>query len=124
MFLVEKKLCNEKAVYPNKDKIKVAAGSQREVEVFSDEEVERILFYLENREKVNQRDRAAILILLYTGLRVSELVNLKIKNIDLLIMNLKVVGKGGKYREVPLKTEAAEIYKFVEEKLDKWVNEN
>ena len=107
-FLVSKGSCHEKAVYPNKDKIKIARGSEEEVEVFSDEEVEKILFYLENREKVSQRDRAVILILLYTGLRVSELVNLKIKDIDFLMLSLKVVGKGGKYREVPLKIEAAE----------------
>ena len=111
LFLISKKLCSEKAVYPNKDKIKVAAGSEGEVEVFSDEEIERILFYLENREKVSDRDRVVILTLIYTGLRVSEVVNLKIKDLDLLTMNVKVVGKGGKYREVPLKPEAAEAIK-------------
>lgn len=108
LFLIGKRLCSEKAVYPNKDKIKVARGSEGEVEIFSDGEVERMLFYLENREKVSQRDRTTILILLYTGIRVSELVSLKIKDIDLLTLNLKVVGKGGKYREVPLKAEVAE----------------
>ena len=36
--------------------------------------------------------------------RVSELVNIKLRDIDLLGRELKVVGKGGKYREVPLNT--------------------
>ena len=40
-FLIIKGLCSEKVVYPNKDKIKVAKGSESEVEVFSEEEVER-----------------------------------------------------------------------------------
>ncbi len=35
-------------------------------------------------------------------------MSLKLKDVDLLTRNLKVVGKGGKYREVPLKAEAAE----------------
>jgi integrase/recombinase XerD len=34
-------------------------------------------------------------------------VNLKTKDIDLLALNIKVVGKGQKYREIPLKPEAA-----------------
>lgn len=110
-YLIIKGLCREKAVYPNKDKFKVARGSEGEVEVFSEAEVEKILFYLEQKEQVNQRDRAAILLLLYTGLRVSELVKLKLKDLDLLTLQLKVVGKGGKYREVLLKAEAAEVVK-------------
>lgn len=110
-FLISKGLCNEKAVFPNRDKIKVTSGSEGEVEVFSEDEVERLLFYLEDRNHVSQRDRTTILLLLYTGLRVSELVNLKRKDFDLLTLQLKVVGKGGKYREVPLKPEVAEAVK-------------
>lgn len=105
LFLINKGFSSEKVVYPRKDKIKIAKGSEGKVEVFSEDEVERILFYLENREKIAERDRTIILLLLYTGLRVSELVNLKIQDIDLLSINLKVVGKGDKYREVPLKVE-------------------
>lgn len=110
-FLINKGLCNEKAVYPRKDKIKIAKGSEGKVEVFSDEEIEKILFYLENKDKVKERDRTIILILLYTGLRVSELVNIKINDMDLLTLNLNVVGKGGKYREVPLKGEVKDAIK-------------
>ena len=114
-FLVSKNLCTEKVVYPNKDKIKIARGSEKEIDVFSDEEVERILFYLEDRSRVSIRDKGVILILLYTGLRVSELVNLKIQDIDFLTSTLKVVGKGGKYREVPLKMEVSEgIKEYIE----------
>lgn len=115
-FLVSKNLCTEKVVYPNKDKIKIARGSEKEIDVFSDEEVERILFYLEDSSRVSIRDKGVILILLYTGLRVSELVNLKVQDIDFLTSTLKVVGKGGKYREVPLKMEVSEGIKEYMEK--------
>lgn len=110
-FLMSQGLCHEKVVHPNKDKIKVAQGSEAEVVVFSEDEVERLLFYLENKEQVALRDKTMIYILLYAGLRVGELVNLKIQDLDLLTMSLKVVGKGGKYREVPLKPEVAETIK-------------
>jgi integrase/recombinase XerD len=110
-FLIEKGLTNSQVVYPDKDKIKIAAGSEAEIEVFTEAEIEQILFYLEDKDKVSERDKVVILVLLYTGLRVSELVNIKIKDIDLLTLNLKVVGKGGKYREVPLKAEVAAAIK-------------
>ena len=115
-FLVSKNLYTQKVVYPNKDKIKIARGSEKEIDVFSDEEVERILFYLEDSSRVSIRDKGVILILLYTGLRVSELVNLKVQDIDFLTSTLKVVGKGGKYREVPLKMEVSEGIKEYMEK--------
>ncbi len=104
-YLIHIGLTNELAVYPNKDKIKIARGSEGEIEVFSEKEIDTILFYLENRKKVSQRDRLTILLLLYTGMRVSELINLKRKDIDLLTQNIKVIGKGGKYREIPIKSE-------------------
>lgn len=110
-FLIDQGLTSDQVVFPSKDKIKIAAGSEGEIEIFTDMEVEQILFYIEEKQKVNQRDKVVILILLYTGLRVGELVNLKIKDLDLLTLNLKVVGKGGKYREVPLKAEVADTIK-------------
>ena len=89
-----------------KDKLKVAAGSEKEVEVFTDAEVEGFLFYIQS-EKVRSRDRLIILLLLYTGVRVSELVNVKLRGVDILSMNLTVAwDKGGKRREVPLKVKS------------------
>ena len=102
-FLIAAGYCQEMVVHPKRDKIKVANGSEAEVVVFSEDEVERLLFHLENKEQVALRDKTLVYILLYAGLRVGELVNLKIQDLDLLTMSLKVVGKGGKYREVPLK---------------------
>ena len=46
-----------------------------------------------------------IIVLLYdTGLRRSELIGLKIENVDFSRQTLKVVGKGNKMREIPLLT--------------------
>lgn len=109
--LVEYGYSKENVVNIAKDKVKLAYGSERQVEVLTDRQVEQILFYIQNEEKVSKRNRMIILILLYTGLRVSELCDIRIKNIDFLTAHLKVFGKGGKLREIPLKSEVVEAIK-------------
>ncbi|MBU3144619.1 tyrosine-type recombinase/integrase [Clostridium sp. CF012] len=110
-YLMDEKYLTEQVVNLRKDKLKVAAGSEKEVEVFTDAEVERFLFYIQS-EKVRARDSLIILLLLYTGVRVSELVNVKLRDVDMLSMNLTVAwGKGGKRREVPLKGEVVDSVK-------------
>ena len=110
-FLMDGKYLTEQVVDLKKDKVKLAAGSEKEVEVFTDDEVEKLLFYIQG-ENILSRDRLIVLLLLYTGVRVSELVNIKLRDVDLLSMNLTIAwGKGGKRREVPLKGEVIEAIK-------------
>ena len=110
-FLIESNYIAEKIVDLKKDKVKLAVGSEKEVEVFTDEEIEKLLFYIQS-EEVLSRNRLIILLLLYTGVRVSELVNVKLRDVDLLSMNLTIAwGKGGKRREIPLKGEVIEAIK-------------
>ena len=110
-FLMESNYLVEKIVDLKKDKVKLAAGSEKEVEVFTDGEIEKLLFYIRS-EEVTSRCRLIFLLLLYTGVRVSELVNVKLRDIDLLSMNLTIAwGKGGKRREVPLKGDVVESIK-------------
>jgi integrase/recombinase XerD len=101
----------EMVVENSKDRVKIAYGSEKQVEVYSDKEVERILFYIQNEEKVSKRNKVIVMLLLYTGVRVSELCSIKIKNIDLLNYSIKIYGKGGKFREVPLKFDVADAIK-------------
>ncbi|MBU3190298.1 tyrosine-type recombinase/integrase [Clostridium bowmanii] len=110
-FLIDEKYLTEQVVNLKKDKLKLAAGSEKEVEVFTDVEVEELLFFIHS-EGATSRLRLIIVLLLYTGLRVSELVNIKLKDIDLLAMNLTIsCGKGSKRREIPLKGEVIEAIK-------------
>ena len=110
-FLINKGYIKEQVVDLKKDKVKLAAGSEKEVEVFTEEEIEKILFYIQSEEVIS-RDRMIILLLLYTGVRVSELVAIKLRNVDMLAMNLTVAcGKGGKRREIPLKSEVIDSIK-------------
>jgi integrase/recombinase XerD len=110
-YLIKNGLAEETVVDLRKDRMKVAFGSEKQVEVFSEKQVEMMLFYIQKHEKVSNRDRMIILLLMYTGVRVSELCDIKIKNIDFLTGQLKIIGKGGKYREVPLKSEVVEAIK-------------
>ncbi|MDT3700902.1 MAG: tyrosine-type recombinase/integrase [Thermincola sp.] len=106
-YLLDRGELTEMVVDVKRDKVKVAAGSEREVEVYQEPLVERLLFYVQT-DKVTKRDRAVILVLLYTGVRVSELCDIRVRNIDFLTGHLRVTGKGGKMREVPLKPEVVE----------------
>jgi integrase/recombinase XerD len=45
-FLIDRKYLTELIVDLKKDKLKLAAGSEKEVEVFADAEIEKLLFYI------------------------------------------------------------------------------
>jgi integrase/recombinase XerD len=110
-YLVVTGEMKEIVVENSKDRVKIAYGSEKQVEVYSDKEVERILFYIQNEDKVSKRNKVVVMLLLYTGVRVSELCSIKIKDIDFLNYSIKIYGKGGKFREVPMKFDLADVIK-------------
>jgi integrase/recombinase XerD len=110
-FLRIKGIVDETYVFPKKDRVKVAMGSESEVQVLTEEQTEKLLFYVENRQKVSLRNRLIIYLLLYTGVRVSELVSICMKDIDYLTNTLSVCGKGGKIREIGLRQDVIESIK-------------
>ena len=70
--------------------------------ILSPEEVERLLASPDVSSNAGLRDKAMLEILYATGLRVSELVALKVSDVDLDLGFLITMGKGSKERTVPI----------------------
>lgn len=109
-FLAKKELISKNPM----DKIDGVKLEKREKETFSVVELEKIKKACES----SKRDLALIEILYTSGIRVSELVNLKWKDIDFDHLRFIVYGKGAKEREV-LFTERCRFYllEYLEERL-------
>ncbi len=76
--------------------------SSRLPKVMSEAQVEALLAAPEIETPLGQRDRAMLETLYATGLRVSELVNLKLHEVSFDMGVARVFGKGSKERLVPL----------------------
>lgn len=72
----------------------------------SEDEVEKLLNAPDAEQLLGLRDRAMLETLYATGLRVSELVALKVSEVSLDMGVVRVTGKGDKTRLVPLGEEA------------------
>ena len=68
----------------------------------SNDEVEKLITAPNTEKPLGIRDRAILEVLYATGLRVSELVNLKLDDLHLDIGLIKTVGKGDKERLLPI----------------------
>ena len=81
----------------------------------SEAEVERLLGAAPLNSPLGMRDRCMLEVLYATGLRVSELVNLTLGQVNLASGVLRVRGKGSKERLTPLGEEAVDwLRKFIE----------
>jgi integrase/recombinase XerD len=75
-------------------------------EVLSADEIEQILNAIDLSKPEGQRNKTIIEVLYGSGLRVSELINLKISNIYFNENYMLIEGKGNKQRLVPLSEES------------------
>ena len=69
--------------------------------VLTEEEINKLLNF-ELKNHYDYRNKAMIELMYSSGLRVSELINLKITDIDLNLEIIKIFGKGSKERLVPI----------------------
>ena len=81
-------------------------------EVLSPEEVDQLEAGIDLSKWEGQRNKAIIEVLFSCGLRVSELVNLKLSNLYLQEEFVRVVGKGSKERLVPISQKAIKELRY------------
>lgn len=77
-------------------------------DVLSREDVERLLQAPDTDKPLGVRDAAMLELLYAAGLRVSELVHVKLKDINLEAGFVRILGKGAKERIVPIGMQAKE----------------
>jgi integrase/recombinase XerD len=66
------------------------------------EEIERLLAQPDEKTPLGLRDRAMVDVLYSTGLRVSELISLRVLDLDIAVGCIRCIGKGDKERIVPI----------------------
>ena len=81
-------------------------------EVLSTEEVDCLEASIDLSKPEGQRNKAIIEVLFSCGLRVSELVNLKLSNLYIEERYVRVLGKGSKERLVPISDKAVTELKY------------
>lgn len=93
-------ILEEKVKVSPMEKIDLPKLSKKLPSVLSVEEVDKLL-NIDLNTMYDYRNKAMLELLYATGLRVSELINLKIEDVDLDSDFVKTLGKGSKMRIVP-----------------------
>ncbi|MDP2911836.1 MAG: site-specific tyrosine recombinase XerD [Candidatus Omnitrophota bacterium] len=89
------------------------------------EEVEAILNAPNARDSMEIRDKASLELMYATGMRVSELVHLKMDDINMEVGFAKCFGKGSKERIVPFGKKAKEsLVRYLEKSRPKFLKKN
>ena len=81
-------------------------------DILSVEEIDKLISNLDLSKPEGQRNKAILETLYSCGLRVSELVDLKISNLNFKLGYIKVTGKGNKERLVPISPRAMKEIKY------------
>lgn len=90
----------EKISYPKADSLEEPVS-------LSIDEIQRIKYIIANgffrrNNQWQERDKAIIMLFLRTGMRISEIVELNVSDIDFCNHNINVIGKGNKRRRIPI----------------------
>jgi integrase/recombinase XerC/integrase/recombinase XerD len=89
--------------------LKLPKAPRKLIDVLTDEELARILACMDTNTASGCRDTAMIVVYLDSGLRLSELLGLKLADAHIDQCYLKVMGKGAKERIVPIGSLAQRI---------------
>ncbi|MBU4315072.1 tyrosine-type recombinase/integrase [Patescibacteria group bacterium] len=102
------------------DKIELAKTGTRKIEFLEEEELRRMINATKDAKGlIGKRDRAVLEMLFSTGLRVSELSELRIKDVNLKRVEFTVKGKGSKHRVVFMSESAISAVKnYIDSRMD------
>ncbi|UQS85428.1 site-specific tyrosine recombinase XerD [Apilactobacillus apisilvae] len=93
-------------------KIDTPKPAQHFPSVLTVAEVDKLLTVPNTNDKYGIRDRAILEVMYATGLRVSEMIHLKMDNLHLEMGIIQTVGKGDKERIIPIGSEAINWINF------------
>lgn len=84
-------------------------------QVLSLEEIVKVINHIDDTTPVGKRNKSMMLLLVSTGMRISELVHLEINDINHSVSNVRVIGKGNKERLIPLDQETFHyVYNYMQ----------
>jgi integrase/recombinase XerD len=86
-------------------------------DILSFEEIENVLSQIDLSKPEGGRNKAIVDTMYSCGLRVSEIVNLKISNLHLEVGFIRVIGKGDKERLVPVGKSAVKFINIYKNKI-------
>ncbi|MCQ2795979.1 MAG: tyrosine recombinase XerD [Bacilli bacterium] len=95
-------LIQEKIIDITLDKVYAPKPIKHLPSVLTFEEVEALLDAPNTKKDEEFRDKAMLELMYSSGLRVSELINLEVRNINFNKSYITIKGKGMKYRNVPI----------------------
>jgi site-specific recombinase XerD len=90
------------------ERMSAPAVPEQPVPVFTDDELVRLLATCKGNDFVNRRDTAILRLLIDTGIRSSELVGIKLDDLDFEQDVALVIGKGRRGRAVPFGAKTAD----------------
>ncbi len=112
-FLIKEEICFENVMQD----IELPKRNKYLPKILSENEIKQILESIPVDTPSSLRNRLIIELLYATGIRISELCNLKLSQINIKMKFIKVIGKGNKERFVP-------ITKYVASLLDEYILNN
>jgi site-specific recombinase XerD len=83
-------------------KLRAPKVEQKIMRTFSKQEIDMMLRHFDRDEFIGLRNYMVMCLLFSTGMRKGELLELKMKDINLTVDSIKIMGKGSKERIVPI----------------------
>jgi len=93
--------------------IKIPKPPKKVITPFTEDQIQNLLKAIDTSTSIGLRNYVIVLMFLDTGMRLGELIGLKMNDVDLKNRTMKVFGKGAKERRLPIgKRLLAALWKY------------